>query len=133
MGKESAITTTRRGSSAHPGPRRHTDQLRKLNSPTGQAPSNLLSYNFLYWFKAARSAPRARPGPRPGRAPVSAPLQPGRRPGRAQSKQLHPVSEGIHRVLQRLTQRGGSVLMAVSGAGVERSAGCADIAVDRVG
>jgi hypothetical protein len=25
-----------------------------------------LSYNSLYGFKAARSAPRARPGPRPG-------------------------------------------------------------------
>ncbi|MFI0222962.1 SCO4402 family protein [Streptomyces lydicus] len=29
-------------------------------------PSRSLSNNFLYWFKAARSAPRARPGPRPG-------------------------------------------------------------------
>ena len=30
------------------------------------APRRRLSYNFLYWFKAARSAHRARPGPRPG-------------------------------------------------------------------
>ncbi|CAL2056832.1 protein of unknown function [Streptomyces murinus] len=31
-----------------------------------RAPLDRVSYNFLYGFKAACSAPRARPGPRPG-------------------------------------------------------------------
>ena len=35
-------------------------------SSVAQAPRHRLSYNFLYWFKAARPAHRARPGPRPG-------------------------------------------------------------------
>jgi hypothetical protein len=49
-----------------------------------QAPQSRLSYNFLYWFKAARSAPRARPGPRPGLRsclrPAPARPAPGPRP-----------------------------------------------------
>ncbi len=36
----------------------------RLQAPTG--PADRLSYNLLYWFKAARSAHRARPDPRAG-------------------------------------------------------------------
>ena len=60
---------------------------RQASTETRQAPAALLSYNFLYWFKAARSAPRARPGPRPGLRSClrPAPARPGTGPHSEQS------------------------------------------------
>jgi hypothetical protein len=43
--------------------RRSAVLIPRAQDPQGRQP---VSYNFLYWFKAARSAPRARLGPRPG-------------------------------------------------------------------
>jgi hypothetical protein len=51
----SPLPTTR------PPPDRTTSLRKPLHTPR-----NPLSYNFLYWIKAARSAPRTRHGPRPG-------------------------------------------------------------------
>jgi hypothetical protein len=58
-----------------------------------------LSYNLLYWFKAARSAHRARPGPRPG-------LRSSLRPAPASPA----GARAAHRAISHLTPEKGLIV-----------------------